>query len=93
MEKYLMDRSQIPENQIFDINFADLVSDPMRQVRLMYSHFGLELTEENQDHMDRFFTESVTNKTPPHKYTLEEFGLTDKQVRERFKEYITEFDL
>ena len=93
MEKYLMDRSQIPENQIFDINFTDLVSDPMRQMRLMYSHFGLELTEENQDHMDRFLTESVTNKTPPHKYTLEEFGLTEKQVRERFKEYITEFDL
>jgi len=93
MEKCLIDRSQIPENQIFDINFDDLVSDPMRQVRLMYSHFGLELTEENKDNMHHFLTETTANKTPSHQYTLEEFGLTEKQVRERFKEYITQFDL
>jgi len=93
MEKCLMDRAQIPENQIFDINFADLVSNPMRQVRLMYSHFGLEFAEENKNNMHHFLTEAAANKTLSHKYTLEEFGLTEKQVREGFKEYTTQFDL
>ncbi len=93
MEKCLMDRTQIPENQIFDIHFADLVSDSMRQVRQMYSHFGLELTEENKDNMHHFLTEAAANKALSHKYTLEEFGLTEKQVGEGFKEYTTQFDL
>jgi len=93
MEKCLLDRAQIPENQRFDIHFADLVSDPMRQVRQMYSHFGLELTEENKDNMHHFLTEAAANKALSHKYTLEEFGLTEKQVGEGFKEYTTQFDL
>jgi hypothetical protein len=43
--------------------------------------------------MHHFLTEAAANKTLSHKYTLEEFGLTEKQVGERFKEYTTQFDL
>jgi hypothetical protein len=40
MEKCLMDRAQIPENQIFDIHFADLVSDSEASETNVFS-FGL----------------------------------------------------
>jgi hypothetical protein len=43
--------------------------------------------------MHNFLAQEAANKTPSHTYALEEFGLKEKQVRERFKEYTTQFDL
>jgi hypothetical protein len=93
MEKNLMDRVQIPDNRIFDIHFTDFISDPMEQIKRMYVHFGFELNRENEENMQKLLAHEAANKTPSHKYTLEEFGLKEKQVRERFKEYTTQFDL
>ena len=42
---------------------------------------------------DSFTDYDAVNKKSRHKYTLEEFGLTEKQVGERFKKYTTQFDL
>ena len=93
IEKGLEDRSEIPDNRIFDIQFTDFISDPMKQVRRMYAHFGFELNQANEEDMHHFLADDTANKKSTHRYTLEEFGLTEKQVLERFKEYITAFDL
>ncbi|HIG35761.1 MAG TPA: hypothetical protein EYQ10_06210 [Gammaproteobacteria bacterium] len=65
----------------------------MEQIKRMYAHFGFELNRENEENMHNFLAQEAANKTPSHTYTLEEFGLKEKQVRERFKEYTTQFDL
>ena len=93
IEKGLEDRTEIPDNRIFDIQFADFISDPMEQIKRMYAHFGFELNQSNEKNMHNFLTADAANKKSSHKYTLEEFGLKEKQVRERFKEYTTQFDL
>ena len=93
IEKGLVDRVEIPNNRIFDIQFADFISDPMEQIRRMYAHFGFELNQPNEENMHNFLVNDAVNKKSRHKYTLEEFGLTEKQVGERFKKYTTQFDL
>lgn len=93
IEKNLMDRAQIPDNRIFDVHFTDFISAPMEQIKRMYAHFGFELNRENEENMHNFLAQEAANKTPSHTYALEEFGLKEKQVRERFKEYTTQFDL
>ena len=59
----------------------------------MYAHFGFELNQPNEENMHNFLVNDAVNKKSRHKYTLEEFGLTEKQVGERFKKYTTQFDL
>ena len=93
IEKGLEDRTSIPDNRIFDIQFTDFISDPLEQIRRMYAHFGFELNQSNEENMHNFLAADAANKKSSHKYTLEEFGLKEKQVRERFKEYTTQFDL
>ena len=93
IEKNLVDRAQIPDNRIFDVHFTDFISDPMEQIKQMYAHFGFEINQENEENMNNFLVQETANKTPSHNYILEEFGLKAKQVRERFKEYTTQFDL
>ena len=93
IEKGLEDRAEIPDNRIFDIQFRDFISDPMEQIRRMYAHFGFELNQSNEENMHNFLTADAANKKSSHTYTLEEFGLKEKQIRERFKEYTTQFDL
>ena len=93
IEKGVEDRVEIPNNRIFDIQFTDFISNPMEQIRRIYAHFGFELNQPNEENMQNFLVDDAVNKKSGHKYTLEEFGLTEKQVGERFKKYTTQFDL
>ena len=86
-------RSTAAEGQILDIQYADLVTDPIATVQQIYAHHGYEFTEPFEVAMRQWLAANRQHKHGAHRYTLEEYGLSEEQVHEDFSEYTREFGL
>jgi hypothetical protein len=83
MEGMRLGRSGPTGNSTFDVEYENLVRDPIGTVASIYDFFGLELssTYENSMH-DWLRTKDNWNpkKVGRHNYTAASFGLTDSQL-------------
>lgn len=76
-----------------DVQYKELVRDPMAEVRRIYRHFDLELTPAAETAMRRFMAENPQGKGGVHRYSLEEFGLHSDEERRRFQFYLDYFGI
>ncbi len=78
-------RPAYDDAQFADVAFADLVRDPLGVVRGVYEQFGLDFTPEAQAAVEEIDRESKQGgKAPSHRYSLDDYGLTETQVRTAF---------
>ena len=91
LERGMESRKNIPESQIYDVRLRDLMASPMTVLRDIYSNFDMELTEETAALIETRIAEKPTAQEGEHEYAIEDFGLTDEQVRETLKTYNERF--
>jgi hypothetical protein len=85
LERFDAERAKYDPAQFFDVDYADLVADPIGTVETIYRHFGMTLTEEARVAMQKSHGESQTGaRAPKHTYSLADYGLTAESVKERF---------
>ena len=84
-------RDKHGEDVIFDIQYAAQIKDPLGTMRALYDRFGTEFTADAQAGMQAMMDYNPQNKHGKHSYTLEEFGLSAKWVRDHFKDYTDRF--
>ncbi|WP_231862655.1 sulfotransferase family protein [Sphingorhabdus sp. M41] len=84
-------RAKHGEDAIFDIDYAEQVRDPVGMMAKVYDHFNEPLTAEAEAAMRACIAENPKGKHGKHKYTLEEFGVSEDEVRERYKDYRDRF--
>jgi len=82
----------VPEDQIFNILFKDLVADTVGTVETMYDHFGIELTDEGRAAMTKYMDENPRDNRPPHKFSAGSDAAIAK-AREAFARYQNHFDI
>jgi hypothetical protein len=71
--------------QFCDVAYDDFVADPVGTVESAYAYFGLPLSGIAADAMRALHAQSAAGRArPAHRYALADFGLTGKQVDERF---------
>ncbi len=90
LERAIAARAQ-REERFLDVHYAELVADPMAQVRRIYAHAGLELTADAEARMREWAVENERDRRPVHAYTLEEFGYTQEALRRDFAAYWERF--
>lgn len=78
-------------DSIYDVQYADTVSDPIGTVRGIYDHFGEPFTAEAEAAMQAYMADNQQGKHGKHTYDLAEFGLTRDGVRAQFKDYIDRY--
>jgi hypothetical protein len=75
-------REAIPAAQVLDVDYTDLVGDPMATVRDVYEHFSLPWDESVAAAVDAELTASRSGpRAPRHSYDLADYGLSEAQVR------------
>jgi hypothetical protein len=78
-------RPAYDQSQFADVAFSDLVKDPLGVTRGIYEQFGLDWTPEVQAAIEEIDRESKQGAAKPsHSYRLEDYGLTEDEVRSRF---------
>ena len=85
LELFNAERARHDAAQFYDLDYVDLVKDPVGAVQAVYDHFGIEVTDEARAAMTATHEASRQGpRAPKHTYSLADYGLTDEQVKERF---------
>jgi len=86
---FTAERARHDPAHFYDVQYEDLVADPVGTVEAIYQHFGLPLSGAAADAIRALTDASARTRAdgPGHRYTLEAFGLTGEEVDERFANY------
>lgn len=84
-------RDATPDLPIHDMRYKELIADPVATIRKAYAQFGRELTDEGAEGVLRWLRENPADKHGKRSYSLEEFGLDEKTVRDRFARYMNNY--
>ncbi len=85
-------RASIPATQVTDVAFVDAMADPIGTAGTILAAVGLESTDESVAAMRAWIEQDRKREAlPVHRYSADDFGLTDDQIRERFAEYSRRF--
>ena len=79
------------EERFLDVDYRELVADPLAQVARIYDFAGLSFPEEVRARMRRWAEENARDKRPVHRYALERFGYTEEGLRRAFARYCARF--
>lgn len=91
MDRCLVARRAHDTGQFFDLQYGDLVRDPLDALRRIYGHFGFEMTAQMEPYVRAHTAANPQHKHGHHKYDPEDFGLTEAMILRRFEAYISEF--
>jgi len=91
IDRALAVREQLGPERFFDVNFTDLVKDPVSKVRDIRAHFDLPHSEDSERAMRDWMDRPRTDRPGKHIYSPAQWGLEASVVRERYADYIERF--
>ena len=86
-------RRQHDPAQFFDLHFHEFQKDPMQCIHAIYDRFGLEFSDEAERGIQAWRSANPPGGPGGHSYSLEDFGLVEDEIRERFRTYVDAFDI
>jgi hypothetical protein len=82
-----------PEHPIIDVQYADLVRDPLPTVEDLYAACGEDLDAGAREAMTSYVNAHPKTEFGTHGYDLAEFGLDGGELAERFAGYVDRYDV
>ena len=86
-----LDAREACEERFLDVDYRELVADPLAQVARIYAFAELSLPDEVRASMRRWAQENARDKRPVHRYTLERFGYDEEGLQRDFARYRERF--
>lgn len=80
-------------SQWIDLNYSEIVADPLEIAKKIYKAFKMEFTKETENSMKTFLEKNTQNKHGKHVYIHESFGLKESDIETKFSSYIEKFNL
>ncbi len=95
LEQGIRKRAELPEKaqHIVDIQFDELVANPIDTVKGIYSHFDLSLEPETLKRMRAYLARNRRHRHGVHRYNARTFGLESDQIESAFKPYCDHFNI
>jgi Sulfotransferase family len=79
------------EGRFSDVSFGEVQRDPLAAVGDLYAELGDDLSADATQRMAEWWAESSKERTGPHSYTAENFGLDPTAIRREFAFYHERF--
>jgi Sulfotransferase family len=86
-------RTARPDHPIVDVQYDDLVADPVRTVGRVYEGFGDELSQVARARMADYVSHRDQHRAGAHVYDPTQFGLDPGQLAERFAAYTERYQV
>jgi len=74
-----------------DVDYRELIADPIGVVRRLYAQLGLTFTTELGERMKSWLNDQRRRERRAHRYALADFGLSRAMIEERFATYAQSF--
>jgi hypothetical protein len=91
LDRGLAAREKMDARRVVDVSHDEFVGDAVGVAKRIYGYFGLPLTAEALAAFEAHAEANPRAKHGRHEYELEEFGLSEERVRERFRGYLAGF--
>ena len=92
LNKGIEDRKNILSNNIVDINYHDFIKSPLDCIKNSYAHLGFDMTIKTENSIQNYISKGTNKSKIAHSYSLDEYGLTEKKVRDQFSDYMLNYD-
>jgi hypothetical protein len=76
---------------IFDVDYRDLVANPLRSVEQIYEHFGLPMGLPHRERIREFLAAGAGTGHGSHQYSPDEFGIRRPELLARMPNYADRF--
>lgn len=73
---------------VFDLHFETFTADPIGSVRAIYDFFDFQWTERAERDVRAWAEENRRGQPGEHRYSAEEYGLSEAEIEETFSDYI-----
>ncbi len=83
----------LPEGQVAELQYLDLMADPVAAVAAVYEVLGLPMAPELPGLMTAYLVERPQGRLGAHRYSLEGYGLDPVALREQFRPYTDAFSV
>lgn len=93
LERSFKAREDFGDDRVIDIMFDDFISDPLATVNSIYDHFDLPFDDNTKALMTDYANEHPMGKHGKHEYKLEQYGLTETMILDRFEFYLKRFSV
>jgi hypothetical protein len=80
-------RRALPAESFVDVHYADLMADPMKEIRRIYDFLRYDLNRETIETMNAYRGANPKDKRGAHRYLPEDFGLSREQLDRDFAPY------
>jgi hypothetical protein len=91
LDRAMAARDRHGESHFFDVDFRETVRDPIKVVRRIHEHFGLEHTAEGERAMETWLASEREDARGRHVYDAARFGLDAGDIHRRTKAYMDRF--
>ena len=81
-------KQNLSEEQIIDLSYSGFINNPLGTVKSIYEKFDLDIDIETENSMKQYLINQTKIKRQKHIYSLEEFGLSEKNINNHLKNYI-----
>ncbi len=86
-------KDALGDDVIYDLRYADMMKQPIEEMRNLYGWLGEEFTSEIETGMQKWLDDHPKGKHGAHTYSLEEYGLSVEALKPAFGEYVERFKL
>jgi hypothetical protein len=94
LHSYIRDRHVVPEGQLVEVMFADIVADDIGTAAGVLERAGLPVTDASIADIDAYMASHPRGKDGRVVYDLEgDFGISADELRDRFAFYTDEFGI
>jgi len=91
LQRVMQIRATANPAQFYDLQYSDLLADPIGTVQQLYAHYHQEIHLDTVGQMQHWLDNNRQHKHGKHEYTLATFGLDTKKIDEKFADYIEYF--
>jgi hypothetical protein len=87
-ERLMKYRADHPELDVYDLSYRELAADPVKAVRGIYEHFGIDFNPQSESGIRAWLANNPADKHGRHTYRLEDYGLSERDVKDVYGPYI-----
>lgn len=85
------DGGTLPEDQIVDSHYLDLIEDPVAAIEKIYDQAGLAWPEGHAERIRTYLRDKPKGKHGKHQYSLEEYGIDPSAVDAAYSRYVERY--
>ena len=83
----------VPNDQIVDTHFLELMSDPVAMIRRVYDQLGYDWPKGHDRAITAYLAAKPKAKHGAHSYSFADLGLDDDHVRATFAHYVDHYGI